>query len=130
MALSIEGRGVVGFVTNGYFIDGNAMNGLRACLTEEFSSLYVFNLRGNARTSGELRRMESGNVFGGGARTPVAITLLVKNPAKKGPCTPRYHDIGDYLNCEEKLKIIGEFASVRGIEKAQKWTTIPALRRR
>ena len=50
----IEGRGIVGFVTNGYFIDGNAMDGVRACLIEEFSTLYVFNLRGNQRTSGEV----------------------------------------------------------------------------
>ena len=81
------------------------MDGLRACLVDEFQSIHVFNLRGNARTSGELRRMESGNVFGGGARTPVAITLLVKNPSKKSPATLRYHDIGDYLTREEKLEM-------------------------
>lgn len=46
----LEGKGVVGFVTNGSFIDGNVMDGLRACLADEFTSIYVFNLRGNART--------------------------------------------------------------------------------
>lgn len=120
----IKDNGVVGFVTNGYFIDGNAMDGLRACLKDEFQSIHVFNLRGNARTSGDLRKMEAGNIFGSGARTPVAITLLVKNPAKKGLCTLRYHDIGDYLSREEKLKIIKIFGSVKGIEKAKQWTTL------
>ncbi len=120
----IERRGVVGFVTNGYFIDGNAMDGLRACLSEEFSSLYVCNLRGNARTSGDLRRMEAGNVFGGGARTPVAITILVKNPDHKGKPTLRYHDIGDYLNREDKLAMVKGFASINGIAAAQKWQTL------
>lgn len=72
--------GIIAFVSNGYWLDGNAMDGLRKCLEEEFSAIYVFNLRGNCRTSGELRRKEAGNVFGLGSRTPIAITILVKNP--------------------------------------------------
>lgn len=120
----IKDKGVVGFVTNGYFIDGNAMDGLRASLCDEFQSIHIFNLRGNQRTSGEVSRQEGGKIFGSGARTPVAITLLVKNPAKKAKCTLRYHDIGDYLAREEKLAIIKGFASVSGIEKAKKWLTL------
>lgn len=120
----IKDKGVIGFVTNGSFIDANNMDGLRGSLTDEFTSIYVFNLRGNARTQGEQRRMEAGSVFGAGTRTPVAITLLVKNPAKSGPATLRYHDIGDYLDRPEKLKIIHSFASILGIESAKKWTTL------
>ena len=45
--------GVIGFVTNASFVDSNSMDGLRKCLAEEFSNLYVFHLRGNQRTSGE-----------------------------------------------------------------------------
>ena len=63
---------------NAGWIDGNATDGLRKCLVEEFSSLYVFHLRGNARTAGEMRRKEKGNVFGEGTRTPVAIYLLAQ----------------------------------------------------
>ncbi len=92
------------------------MDGLRKCLTDEFTSIYCFNLRGNARTSGEQRRMEKGNVFGEGTRTPVAITLLVKNPAKKGQCQLFYHDIGDYFSQEEKLKIIADFGSIGSMD--------------
>ena len=112
----IKDKGIVCYVSNGGFIDGNAADGLRKCLTEEFTSIYCFNLRGNARTSGEQRRMEKGNVFGEGTRTPVAITLLVKNPAKKGQCQLFYHDIGNYLSQEQKLKIIADFGSIGGIE--------------
>lgn len=108
----IKDKGVICYVTNGSFIDANNMDGLRKCLVEEFSYAYVFNLRGNARTSGEQRRMEKGNVFGEGTRTPVAITLLVKNPARQGAGELFYHDIGDYLSREEKLKIITDFASI------------------
>ena len=98
--------GIIAFVSNGYWLDGNAMDGLRKCLEKEFSAIYVFNLRGNCRTSGELRRKEAGNVFGLGSRTPIAITILVKNPAHKGKAFINYHDIGDYLSREEKLSII------------------------
>ncbi len=95
--------GVIGFVTNGGWLDTAAMDGMRKCFADEFSSIYVFNLRGNARTQGELRRKESGNVFGEGTRTPVTITILVKNPAVEGRATIRYVDVGDYLNRQEKL---------------------------
>ena len=108
-------QGVVAFVTNGSFIDGNADAGLRACLAEEFSHLYVFHLRGNARTSGERRRQERGNVFGSGSRTPVAIMVLVREPNYQGDCQIHYRDIGDYLSREEKLQLIREYGSIAGI---------------
>jgi len=108
-----ENGGIVCFVTDGGWIDNNSHEGFRKCLEKEFSSIYVFNLRGNARTQGELRRKEAGNVFGGGSRTPIAITLLVKNPEKAADkATIHYVDIGDYLNREEKLGIISKYHSV------------------
>ena len=69
------------YVTNAGWIDGSAMDGLRKCLAEEFSKLYVFHLRGNQRTSGEKSRKEGGKIFGSGSRAPIALTFLVKNPA-------------------------------------------------
>ena len=108
-------EGIVAFVTNGSFIDGNVDAGLRACLADEFSLLYVFHLRGNARTSGELRRMERGNVFGSGSRAPVAILVAVRDPAYQGTCQIHYRDIGDYLSREQKLQQVQEFSSIAGI---------------
>ncbi len=75
-------RGVMGFITNAGWIEGNAMDGLRKTLAEEFTSIYIFHLRGNQRTSGELSRKEGGKLFGSGSRAPIAITLFVKNPKK------------------------------------------------
>ena len=115
----IEEKGVIAFVTNGSFIDGNADAGLRGCLADEFSHLYVFHLRGNARTSGELRRMERGNVFGSGSRTPVAIMVLVRDPAHQGACQIHYKDIGDYLSREQKLQEIRDFGSIEGVSDWQ-----------
>ena len=97
--------GVIGFVTNGGWIDGNAAAGIRDSLTREFHHIYVYNLRGNARTSGEQRQREAGTVFDSGSRATVAIMLLVKQPGSvpAGGGAISYHDIGDYLSREEKL---------------------------
>lgn len=105
--------GVVAFVSNGAWLDGNSTDGFRKVLEKEFSSIWVFNLRGNQRTSGELSRKEGGKIFGSGSRTPIAITLLVKNPkTKTEKATIHYHDIGDYLSREEKLNIIKKFGDI------------------
>lgn len=70
--------GIVAFVSNGAWLDGNAQDGFRKQLEKDFDKIYVFNLRGNQRTSGELSRKEGGKIFGSGSRTPIAITILVK----------------------------------------------------
>lgn len=109
--LGAEG-GIICFVTNGAWLDGNSADGFRKSLEKEFTSIYVFNLRGNARTQGELRRKEAGNVFKEGSRTPISITLLVKNPEKKvNKAEIYYHDIGDYLDRDKKLTIVKDFKS-------------------
>ncbi|MCI5116298.1 MAG: helicase, partial [Candidatus Electrothrix sp. AX1] len=101
------------FVSNGAWLDGNSADGFRKCLEKEFSAVYLFNLRGNQRTSGELSRKEGGKIFGSGSRTPVSVILLVKNPeAKQEKAVIHYHDIGDYLSREEKLSIVKDFQSV------------------
>ena len=99
--------GIIAFVTDGGWLDNSSMNGFRKSIEKEFSSIYVFNLRGDQRTSGELSRKEGGKIFGSGSRSPIAITLLVKNPGvNKQYASIYYKDIGDYLSREEKLKII------------------------
>ena len=108
-----DAGGVVAFISNGAWLDGTGQDGMRRCFEEEFTSIYVLNLRGNQRTSGELSRKEGGKIFGSGSRTPIAITFLVKNPAKKGQkANIHYHDIGDYLTREQKLKMVKDFRSI------------------
>ena len=116
----IKDQGIVCFVSNGSFIDNNAMDGFRKCLVDEFTSIYCFNLRGNARTSGEQRRQEKGNVFGEGTRTTIAIIFLIKNSSKKSENKVFYHDIGDYLSQKEKLDIIKNFGDI----STMKWQEI------
>ncbi len=111
----IGDAGVIGFVTNAGFVEANTADGLRKCLVDEFSSLYVFHLRGNQRTSGETSRKEGGKIFGSGSRAPIAISILVKNPKAKKNGQIYFHDIGDYLSREEKLEKIVSYGSVAGI---------------
>ncbi len=135
-----DGKGIVAFISNAGWLDASAMDGFRATLQDEFDSIYVFNLRGNCRTSGELRKKEAGNVFGLGSRTPIAITLLVRtgdkinsdkaegfanaspkrnvsgasdqSEFKKSPARIYYRDIGDYLSREKKLEIVRDMRSM------------------
>lgn len=120
----IGNAGVIGFVTNAGWLDANTADGLRQCLAEEFSSIHVFHLRGNARTSGEQRRKEKDNVFGSGSRAPIAISLLVKNPNAQPHGRIHFHDIGDYLSRDDKLEKIAAFHSIVGISTNNAWQTI------
>ena len=113
--------GIIGFVTNAGWLDGQAMDGLRKCFEEEFTSIYVYNLRGNTRTSGETARKEGGQIFGSGSRTPIAITILVKNPViKTKKATIYYRAMDDYLTRKDKLKNIHKLKSVMSSQFVQK----------
>ena len=110
----LKDKGVIGFVTNGGFLNSNSTDGLRAGLYEDFNHLYIFNMRGNALGLGELRKKEGGNVFGGGTRTTVAISILVKDGSDSHEI--HYHDIGNYLSQKEKLNIISDFGDISAID--------------
>lgn len=120
----IGNTGIIGFVTNAGFIDSNSASGIRKCLAEEFSNIWIFHLRGNARTSGEQRRKEKDNVFGQGTRTPIAISILVKNPETTEHGKIYHYDIGDYLTREQKLEKIASLTSLKGITDAKNWEEI------
>lgn len=116
--------GVLAYVTNGGWVDANTADGMRKAMVDEFSSIYVFHLRGNQRTSGETSRREGGKIFGAGSRAPIVITLFVKNPSATKQGQVFYHDIGDYLSREDKLKIVADFRSIRGITAAGGWRQV------
>lgn len=123
LAKNNEG-GIIGFISNGSWLNGSAQEGFRKCLGKEFSKIYVLNLRGNQRTSGELSRKEGGKIFGSGSRTPISITILVKKPnqLQDTKAIIYYHDIGDYLSKDQKLALVRKFKSVDS--KALKWQLI------
>jgi predicted helicase len=122
----IGNSGVIGFVTNASFLDANASDGLRKCLVNDFSDIYVFHLRGlrGQKTSGERAKKEGGQIFGMGSSAAIAITLLVKNPDCHDHGRIFFHDIGDYLSREDKLAIVSHFGSIAGVGKEQAWQAI------
>ncbi|MFZ2240803.1 MAG: DEAD/DEAH box helicase [Gordonia amarae] len=115
----IGDQGIVAFVSNGGWIDGNTADGMRLTLADDYSHIHIYNLRGNQRTAGELSRKEGGKIFGGGSRNTVAIFIGVKTPGHNGPATIAYHDIGDYLSRDDKLRIL-DTAPLTAID----WTPI------
>ena len=104
----IGDAGVVAFVSNGGWIDGNTADGIRLSLVEDYRHIYVYNLRGNQRTAGELSRKEGGKIFGSGSRNTVAVFIGIKDPHHTGPCLIHYNDIGDCLTREQKLQIVAD----------------------
>ncbi|GAA9661340.1 DEAD/DEAH box helicase family protein [Helicobacter pylori] len=107
----VKDKGVIGFVVNGSFIDSKSADGFRKCVAKEFSRLYVLNLRGNARTSGEERKKEGDGIFDSGSRATIAIIFFVKD--KDAPNhTIFYYEAGDYLKREAKLNLLAGFENL------------------
>ncbi|GAA9145365.1 DEAD/DEAH box helicase family protein [Helicobacter pylori] len=107
----LKDKGVLGFVVNGSFIDSKSGDGFRKCVAKEFAHLYVLNLRGNARTSGETFKKEGGKIFDSGSRATITIIFFVKDTSVKDSAI-HYYDIGDYLKREEKLNRLAHFTDL------------------
>ncbi len=107
----VKDKGVIGFVVNGSFIDSKSADGFRKCVAKEFAHLYVLNLRGNARTQGEVFKKEGGKIFDSGSRATVAIIFFVKD--KDAPNhTIFYYEVGDGLTREAKLHLLAGFENL------------------
>ncbi|WP_336288686.1 DEAD/DEAH box helicase [Bartonella sp. CB60] len=122
----IKDCGIIGFVTNAGFINGYSTNGLRKELNEEFSSIYVFNLRGDIRKNmmSKGRAQEGQNVFGSGSMAGIAVTLFIKNPDVTEHCKIYYYNIGDNLTTKEKLFELQRLGSIGGIKREHGWRMI------
>lgn len=105
-------QGIIAFVSNAGWIDSAVASGMRRCLQSEFSSVYIFHLKGNKRTAGEQCLKEGGKIFGDGCRAPVAITILVKNPQAKKQGMIYFASVDDYLSREAKLAVLCELKSI------------------
>lgn len=114
----IDDQGVIAFITNNGWIDGNTGAGVRLSFVDDFSDIYVYNLRGNARNSGEQAKREGGNVFN--VKVGVCVTIAVKDTSQSG-CHIHYYEVDDYASREEKLQQVSHSA-LDTIE----WTQITA----
>ncbi len=107
----LKDKGVIGFVVNGGFIDSKSADGFRKCVAKDFAHLYVLNLRGNARTSGETFRKEGGKIFDSGSRATVAIVFFVKDKSVQNSAI-HYYQVEDYLKREAKLNLLANFENL------------------
>ncbi|MFQ7930199.1 MAG: type ISP restriction/modification enzyme [Pauljensenia sp.] len=117
-------RGVIAFVSNNSFVDGATANGVRLSLQEEFSQIFIYDLKGYAHTSGIRRQKEAGNVFGDETKTGIAITVLVKDPTHLSTAEVFYAEAEDYATRQEKLDQIGAYGSIEGISGADAFRSI------
>lgn len=112
----IGDKGVIGFITNAGWLASNSADGMRKCMAEEFSEIWIWHLKGNQRTVGEQSHKEGGKVFGQGSRAPVSVVILVKNPEHKGECQIHFATVEDYLTREEKLEQTRKARSVLNLK--------------
>ena len=114
------GEGVIAFVTNAGWITGDSAQGVRRCMMDEFSEIEIFNLRGNANTSGEVWRNEGAKVFGQASKAPVCLFVGMMNPAHDGPAVVKYHAVGDGLSLNQKMAAVESAGGGRLLE----WTAL------
>ncbi len=100
-------QGIIAFVSNSSFIDARGYDGFRKAVAEEFNAVYIVDMKGNARTSGERRRREGGNVFSDEIRVGVAIYFLVRRPGATG-CQIYYTCVDDYAKSPDKKAFLRE----------------------
>lgn len=117
----IGDAGIMAFVSGSAWIERSFADGMRKCLAQEFSDLYVFHLRGDIRKNmlSKGAAQEGQNVFGSGSMTGISIAILVKNPEGSMRGRIHFHDIGRDLTTTEKLNIISGFGSINGISQVQ-----------
>jgi len=103
----LDKNGVIAFVSNNSFLDGQAFDGFRKIVAKEFNEIYVVNMKGNAHASGEERRRQAGNVFHNQIRVGIAIYFLVRKAGEKG-CRIFYNEVLDFTTAQEKLAYLRE----------------------
>ena len=116
--------GIIGFVSNSAFLDARQDDGFRKVVSDEFNELWAIDLKGNARTSGERRRREGGNVFDDKIRVGVAVYFLVRRKDVDG-FKVFYNAVNDYAKASEKIDYVKDsaldglqFAEIVADEKA------------
>jgi predicted helicase len=102
----LDNNGVLAFISNNNFIEDKEADGFRRVVEREFNEIWVLDLKGDARSSdarssGDRRRREGGNIFGDQIKVGVSITFLVKKKEEVG-CRIWYEAVRDYAKADEK----------------------------
>ena len=97
----LDDDGIIAFITNRSYIDSFQDDGFRRIIPQEFSDLYLIDLGGDVRKSGNV-----GNVFG--IRTGVAIGFFVRQANAPSPGRLHYHALDDQQSGDGKLAALNE----------------------
>ena len=118
--------GIMAYVSGNAWIERQFADGMRKCLKEEFTNIYILNLKGDIRKNmlSKGNAKEGGNVFGSGSMTGIAITFFIKNPQAISHGNIFYHSIGDDLKTDEKLLKLNNIGGVNGVDKENGWEKI------
>ena len=113
-------EGVVAFVTNNSFLDAVAFDGMRKHLEQDFTKIYHIDLKGNARTTGEHRRKEGGNIFDDQIRVGIGISFFIRKAGVKSKGTEVWiYSIDDYLKVRDKQEILTRFGDYTNVPMKQ-----------
>ncbi|WP_419926300.1 type ISP restriction/modification enzyme [Candidatus Poriferisocius sp.] len=129
--------GVIAFVHPNSLSNATSLAGMRAALRDEFTDIYVVNLRGDAMKSDEERAREGQVIFGieireksevrkgTGSRNGVQITVLVRNPAKPldRPATLHYAEVSERSTLKQKF----EWLASLGDATSSEFETVPVI---
>ena len=116
----IGDEGIVAFVTNNGFLDGIAFDGMRKHLAQDFTKIYHIDLKGNARTSGERRRKEGGNVFDDQIRVGVGVSFFIKKAETTSETAEVWiYSVDDYLKAREKQELLSDFGDYTNVPMKQ-----------
>ena len=111
-------EGVIAFITNNGFLRGISFDAMRKHLVEDFTSIYILDLDGDAEEAVEV---SDASVFG--IQIGVSINLFVKT--KQNPSSSAhilYHQIDELWNKERKFNFLNAHRHTGTIKR--KWETI------
>lgn len=112
----IGDSGVIGIITPSAYITGISEAGIRACLKDEFTDVYCFDLLSQKGASGHGRSVfEYIGDAEGGTTVGVAITILVKNPNKQSHNIHYYKLPETEYSGEQKRQYIKKLKSIENI---------------
>lgn len=97
----IGAEGMIGFITNRSFIDKYTFDGFRKAVAREFQEIWLIDLKGDSRASGDEIQIQGGNIFN--IRLGVAMVFLVRNPQRQG-CEIRYLTLDQMATGLEKRR--------------------------
>ena len=109
--------GVIGFVIPNGFIEKISFDGMRKSLSEEFSSIYIYNLRGDIRKNilSAGKANEGENIFEDKSQNGIAICFFIKTESKV-PANIYYYEVEDNLTLEAKKEQISNFNSINSVD--------------